>query len=92
MPVALLAITHRFLSEADELLRVLHDRDQQTFIRGSGHQAQSQASEAQMTFEICEAISTFPLIAVTARFLEPFDSDYDDSKRPMTCEVGERTI
>ena len=32
----------------------------------------------------------FCLIAITARFLEPFEFDYDDGKRPMTCEVGER--
>jgi hypothetical protein len=32
----------------------------------------------------------FCLIAITARFLEPFEFDYDDGKRPMTCEVRER--
>jgi hypothetical protein len=45
-----------------------------------------------MTFEMCDAHLGFLLIAPTARFLGPFEFDYDDSKRPMTCEVGERTI
>jgi hypothetical protein len=45
-----------------------------------------------MTFDMCDAHLGFLLIAITARFLEPFEFDYDDSKRPMTCGVGERTI
>jgi hypothetical protein len=32
----------------------------------------------------------FALIAITTRFLEQFEFVYDDSKRPMTCEVEER--
>ena len=31
------------------------------------------------------------LIAMTARFLEPFEFDYDDGKRPMTGDVVERS-
>jgi K+ potassium transporter len=46
--------------EADALLQVLHDGDEQEFVGGSGHPAQSQASEAQMTFEMCEAHLDLP--------------------------------
>jgi hypothetical protein len=45
-----------------------------------------------MTFEMYDARLGFLRIAIIARFLGPFEFDYDDSKRPMTCEVGERTI
>ena len=54
--------------EADEILQVLHDGDQQESIGGSGHPAQSQASEAQMTIEMCDAHLDLP--AFTGRLFE----------------------